>query len=150
MCIRDSFGETFQGISFAVPSSTAKFVYSQLIENGSVVRGYLGAKPEEVRYQMASKGYVPDLNGAVLTEVYKNSPADRAGIRPGDVIRQWNGRTVKQYNSLFQLAERSPPNSTVEVVLIRDGQSLKKNVVVGELQNNTASYFIPRPAPRVR
>lgn len=141
------YGETFQGISFAVPSSTAKFVYGQLIENGSVVRGYLGVKPEEVRYRMAASGYLPDLNGAILTEVYKDSPADLAGFEKGDVIRRWNGRVVKQYNSLFQLAERSPPNSTVEVVLIRDGRSLKKNVVIGALSEHSTQYFYPRPVP---
>ena len=140
------YGETFQGISFAVPSSTAKFVYGQLIENGSVVRGYLGVKPEEVRYRMAASGYLPDLNGAILTEVFQGSPADLAGFEKGDVIRQWNGRSVKRYNSLYQLAERSPPNSTVEVVLIRDGRSRKKNVVIGELPDHSA-YFIPRPVP---
>ena len=141
------YGETFQGISFAVPSTTAKFVYRQLIENGSVVRGYLGVRPEEVRYRMAASGYLPDLNGAILTEVYKDSPADLAGFEKGDVIRQWNGRLVEQYNSLYQLAERSPPNSTVEVVLIRDGRSLKKNVVIGELPDLSANYYIPRPRP---
>ncbi len=144
------YGETFQGISFAVPSSTAEFVYGQLIENGSVVRGYLGVKPEEVRYRMAASGYLPDLNGAVLTVVYKNSPADLAGFKEGDVIRKWNGQAVKQYNSLFQLAERSPPNSTVEVVLIRDGHSLKKNVVIGELPDLSSRYFIPQPTPQVK
>jgi len=141
------YGETFQGISFAVPSSTARFVYRQLIENGSVVRGYLGVLPEEVNYQSAANGIVPDLDGAVLTRVYKNSPADLAGFQEGDVIRQWNGRSVKHYNSLFQLAERSAPNSTVEVVLMRNGRSLKKSVVVGELPDRSARYFIPRPVP---
>jgi len=141
------YGETFQGISFAVPSATAKFVYRQLIENGSVVRGYLGVRPEEVRYRMAASGYLPDLDGAILTEVYQNSPADLAGFEKGDVIRQWNGRLVKRYNSLYQLAERTPPNSTVEVVLIRDGRSLKKNVVIGELPDLSANYYIPRPVP---
>ena len=141
------YGETFQGISFAVPSSTARFVYRQLIENGSVVRGYLGVWPEEVKYQSAASGVLPDLDGAVLTRVYKDSPADLAGFQEGDVIRQWNGRSVKRYNSLFQLAERSAPNSTVEVVLIRNGRSLKKNVVVGLLPDQSSRYYIPRPVP---
>ena len=96
---------------------------------------------------MAATGYLPDLDGAVLTVVYKNSPADLAGFKEGDVIRKWNGQSVKQYNSLFQLAERSPPNSTVEVVLIRDGRSMKKNVVIGELPDLSSKYFIPRPVP---
>jgi len=143
------YGETFQGISFAVPSSTARFVYRQLIQNGAVVRGYLGVWPEEVKYQSAASGVLPDLDGAVLTRIYKNSPADLAGFQKGDVIRQWNGQSVKRYNSLFQLAERSAPNSTVEVVLIRNGQSLKKNVVVGLLPDQSARYFTPRPVSSV-
>jgi serine protease Do len=141
------YGETFQGISFAVPSSTARFVYGQLIKNGSVVRGYLGVWPEEVKYQFTANGELPDLDGAVLTRVYKNSPADLAGFQEGDVIRSWNGRSVKQYNSLFQLAERAAPNSTVEVVLIRNGQSMKKNVVVGQLPDRTSRYISPPRLP---
>lgn len=139
------YGETFQGISFAVPSATAEFVYGQLIKNGSVIRGYLGVSPQEVDYEMAAGGLLPDLDGAVLTDVFRGSPADLAGIQRGDVIRQWNGQPVKRYNSIFQLAERSPPNSTVEVVLLRNGKSIVKQVVVGELPNMTLDRPIRRP-----
>ena len=127
------YGESFQGISFAVPSSTAQFVYKQLIEKGKVVRGYLGVHPREVSHRMAANWSLPDLDGAMLDGVMSDSPADRAGIRGGDVIRSWDGKLIRRYNTLYQLAEMSEPNSTVEVVLIRNGQQLKKEVVVGEL-----------------
>ena len=127
------YGESFQGISFAVPSSTAQFVYQQLIEKGKVVRGYLGVHPREVSHRMAANWSLPDLDGAMLDGVMSDSPADRAGIRGGDVIRSWGGKLIRRYNTLYQMAEMSEPNSTVEVVLIRNGQQLKTEVVVGEL-----------------
>lgn len=127
------YGESFQGISFAVPSATAQFVYRQLIDKGKVVRGYLGVRPREVSHRLAARMALPDLDGAMLDGVMSNSPADLAGIRGGDVIRSWNGKAIRRYNTLYQLAEMSQPNSKVEVVLIRNGQQLKKEVIVGEL-----------------
>ena len=143
------YGESFQGISFAVPSSTAQFVYQQLIEKGKVVRGYLGGTPTEVSHRMAANWSLPDLDGALLERVMSNSPADRAGIRGGDVIRSWGGKMIRRYNTLYQLAAMSEPNSTVEVVLIRNGQQMKKEVVVGELPpvNQTVGAFETREAP---
>jgi serine protease Do len=149
------YGESFQGISFAVPSSTAQFVYRQLIANGQVVRGYLGVHPIEVSHRLAASMTLPDLDGAILRNVVTNSPADLAGILPGDVIRSWNGKSIGRYNTLFQMAEMTQPNSKVEVVLIRNGQQLRKEVVVGELPK-VDDYFdglrskrIPLPTPDI-
>ena len=142
------YGESFQGISFAVPSSTAQFVYQQLIKKGKVVRGYLGVTPAEVSHRLATRMSLPDLDGAVLERVMANSPADHAGIRGGDVIRSWDGKTIRQYNTLYQLAEMSQPNSTVEVVLIRNGQQLRTEVVVGELPQLALGLPV-EPAPSV-
>ena len=129
------FGETFQGISFAVPSRTAIFVYEALKENGKVTRGYLGARPTEVNNRDARRMNLPDLNGAKLTGVVNNSPADRAGIRKNDIIRSWNGMEIKEHNQLYQLAEMTEPNSTVDVTLMRNGQEYQTKVTVGQLPN---------------
>ncbi len=139
------YGESFQGISFAVPSSTAQFVYRQLIENGKVVRGYLGVHPREVSHRLAAHLSLPDLDGAMLEGVMANSPADIAGIRGGDVIRSWDGKAIRRYNTLYQLAEMSEPNSRIEVVLIRNGQQLKKEVVVGELPQPAQTVGVGEP-----
>ena len=127
------FGDTFQGISFAVPSETAKFVYQQLLRNGKVTRGYLGVYPTEVDHFDALRLKMTDLDGAKLARVARDSPAERAGIRQGDIIRSWNGIEVKEFKNLFRLAETTRPDTRVEVTLLRNGQEHLTEVVVGTL-----------------
>ncbi len=127
------FGETFQGISFAVPSATARFVFQQLVENQKVTRGYLGVRPVEVSHDDAVRMQLPDLDGAMLSTVMEGSPAYRAGIRPLDIIRSWGGIPVREFRDLYRLAETTPPNETVTVTLLRSGQEHTTNVTVGRL-----------------
>ncbi len=126
------FGETFQGISFAVPSKTAIFVYNELKEDGRVTRGYLGAVPDAVSFYDSQRFQLPDLNGAKLTSVRRGSPAYRAGIRRNDVIRSWNGTEIKEFRKLYRMAEMTEPYTTVKVTLYRDGLEQQTQVTVGE------------------
>jgi serine protease Do len=125
------FGKTFQGISFAVPSETAKFIYQQILERGEVVRGYLGVRPSEVRHDVAERLNLPDLEGAILVSVERNSPAFAAGLKALDVVRSWNGKPIRSFNNLFRMAEMSQPGSVVEVSLIRDGEERSAQVTIG-------------------
>ena len=124
-------GETFQGIGFAVPSSTARYVVEQLKTNGKVTRGFLGVTPVEVSNSDARRLALPDLNGAKLVHVMADSPAALAGFQSADVIREWNGIPIQDYKTLFRLAEMTPPDSTVSVTLIRGGRELETKVRVG-------------------
>ena len=126
------FGEKFLGISFAVPSATARFVYEQLIEQGSVTRGFLGVIPREVTHRNADQMNLPDLEGALLVRVERGSPADYAGLQQDDVVRSWGDKPIRSYNSLYRMAERSPPGSIVEVSLIRNGIAHLATITVGE------------------
>lgn len=139
------FGDTFQGISFAVPSATAKFVYQQLIQNGRVTRGYLGVVPTEVDHRDAIRMKLPDLDGAKLQEVRFGSPAHRAGIRQWDVIRTWNGVDVKDYKHLFRLAEMTRPDTRVEVSLVRNGKEQLKEVTVGTFPDSPRLFSRQSP-----
>lgn len=127
------FGETFQGISFAVPSATARFVYDQLLKNGNVTRGYLGVYPAEVEYRDAVRMQLPDLDGAKLSRVVPGSPAYHAGIRRNDIIRSWNGMEVKEFKNLFRFAEMTKPRTRVKVSLLRNGEERVTEVTVGTL-----------------
>lgn len=127
------YGDTFQGISFAVPSETAKFVYQQLIQDGKVTRGYLGVIPMQVNHRDAIRLGLPDLDGAKMKSVQYGSPAHLAGIRRWDVIRSWNGVDVKDFKHLFRLAEMTTPDTRVEVSWISNGQEHSADITVGTL-----------------
>lgn len=125
-------GEAFQGISFAVPSAVAKFVAEQLIKQGRVSRGYLGLKPIPVDNRMMKEKRLPDLNGALVTDLKPNTPAAFAGIRNGDVIRKWNNIEVRDYLLLYRYIAMTPPHSNATVEVIRDQKLLSFDVVLGE------------------
>ncbi|MEL7496687.1 MAG: trypsin-like peptidase domain-containing protein [Planctomycetota bacterium] len=127
------FGETFQGISFAVPSSTAKFVYQKLVESGKVERGYLGVYPQQVDQRFASILKLPDLAGAWLSHVEPDTPAWQAGIRRGDIIREWNGKPITDYRELYRLSESTEPNTEVKLTIYRNGKERQSLVTMGIL-----------------
>jgi S1-C subfamily serine protease len=136
------FGKTFQGISFAVPSETARFVYEQILDRGTVVRGFLGVRPKEVTHQNAVRLNLPDLEGALLRQVEPGSPADLAGLQRQDVIRSWNQKPIHSYNSLYRMAERSNPGSVVEVALIRNGEPRSATITIGEAPTPRSMFNI--------
>lgn len=143
------YGKTFQGISFAVPSSTAKFVFEQMVSKRTVVRGYLGVYPRRIDSIMASQMNLPDLEGAAVVRVQPGSPADMAGLQRGDVLRRWNGVPIREYRQVFRYAEASPVGAIAKIDfwrVNRDGVLVESSadVVIGELQpreNSIPSEF---------
>ena len=134
------FGKTFQGISFAVPSSTAEFVFEHLVANQKVRRGYIGLWPGEITEQLATELGLPDLEGAFVQQVTIGSPSYKAGIRQGDILRRWEGAPIQNYRQIFRFAEGTPVSSEVDVDLWRfnnDGKLIEHTarVRVGELQD---------------
>ncbi len=127
------YGDKFQGISFAVPSVQAKFVYEETLEKGYVARGMLGAQPFAVFQDDAAKLGLPDINGALLVSISEDpdSPALIAGLKENDVIRSWNGQFVDDYNKLYRFVSMTEPFSTAEVEFIRDGKNEVVEVQVG-------------------
>ena len=141
------FGKTFQGISFAVPSSTAEFVFEHLVANQKVRRGYLGLTPGEVSEQRAIKLGLPDLEGAYVHQIEADSPAYNADIRRGDILRRWEGVPIQNFRQVFRFAEGTPVGSEVTVDLWRvndEGMVIEHTtkVTVGELRNRSA----PQPS----
>lgn len=133
------YGETFQGISFAVPSKTARFVFDEIVKAGKVKRGYLGVQAVEVNHRFAEILKMPDLYGARLNYVQPLSPAYRAGVKSGDVVRSWNGTLITDHRQLFRMSESTPPNTNVELVLLRNGIERTANVTLGELPSSAES-----------
>jgi serine protease Do len=130
-------GESYQGISFSVPSSVAKQIYERIREEGRVRRAWLGVKPREITPELAVELGLPDRKGAYVIEVPPTisgqpSPAQEAGIQAGDVIRRWDNQPVESRADLFALVAMTKIGSTVEVEVLRSGESLKLPVTVSE------------------
>jgi S1-C subfamily serine protease len=125
------FGEQFQGISFAVPSSIARFVYEQTVEQGYVSRGMLGVRPVPVFQEQVERFQLPDINGAMIYQITPNSPAERAGLQRYDVVRSWNGQPIIDFANLYRYVDMTEPNSKAELVVFRDGEQQTLEVTVG-------------------
>jgi serine protease Do len=123
------------GIGFAIPSNMAKVVMDQLMKTGKVRRGMLGVTIQSVDADLASSLNLPAARGAIVTSVQAGGPAERAGLKRGDVITAINKQPVVDNNSLRNLVASLPPGSTVEVMAQRGGRDQSFQVALAELPN---------------
>jgi serine protease Do len=121
------------GIGFAIPSNMAKAVMDQLLKNGKVRRGMLGVTIQTVNADLASSLNLPAARGAIVTSVAPGGPAEKAGLRRGDVITAINNQPVADNNSLRNLVASMSPGSTVEVTALRNGRDQNFRVALAEL-----------------
>ncbi|GJL57971.1 MAG: MucD protein [Nitrospirales bacterium] len=112
----------YQGVGFAVPTNLAKPVYDSLISNGKVVRGFLGVGIQAVTTDLADSFKLDQSKGALVTNVVPGSPADKAGLKRGDVIVEYQGKPVLDPRNLQHHVIRTTIGTEVEMVVIRDGQ----------------------------
>ncbi len=123
------------GIGFAVPSSIAYSVVSQLIDKGAVSRGYLGIFPQELTQELKKKFGIPDnKKGILVAQVEKDTPADKGGLKEGDVIISFDGKETDNVNKFRIMVAETPIDKTVEIVLIRDKKEKKLSVKLGSLE----------------
>jgi serine protease Do len=125
---------TGQGIGFAIPINLAKGILTQLHEQGKVTRGWLGVQVQQVTPELAKSFGLGSGHGALVADVQANSPAARAGIQHGDVIVEFKGQKIKDVNELPLLVANTPPQTEVEVKLIRHAQEQAVQLKVDELK----------------
>ncbi|MGQ9702295.1 MAG: DegQ family serine endoprotease [bacterium] len=125
------------GIGFAIPVNLAKTVIDELKTKGKVTRGYLGVYIEDLNEDMKEALKLSSLDGVLVNEVIANSPADKAGIKEGDVIIEFGGKKVIDVQSFRLLVASTPPEQTVKLKLIRDGKEMSLNVKIGEMESQT-------------
>jgi serine protease Do len=134
----------YQGAGFAIPSNLAKWVIRQLIETGSVRRAYLGTAIGPVTQELSEELGVPVGSGAFITAVFRDSPADKAGLKPGDVVVEFAGKKVTQPRDLVAEVEIAKIGSRQPMTIVRDGDRVELQVQV-ELQPK--AYGLERPSP---
>ncbi|GJL54801.1 MAG: MucD protein [Nitrospirales bacterium] len=129
----------YMGIGFAIPSRMVKNVMESLIGHGKVIRGWLGVSIQELTYDLAEQFDVPDTAGALVGDVFADSPAGHAGVQRGDIIRRFNGKPVKDPTHLRSLVAETSPNSGVTLSVWRDGEVRELSADIGEMPKDVAS-----------
>ncbi len=126
----------YQGIGFSIPSNTAKWVVSQLLDGGKVQRAYLGVSIKEPDADLARKFGLKLGQGVLVSEVFADSPAAAAGFKVGDVVVSFAGQPTNGSRRLQSIVERCPMGSTQAVTVIRDGKKQTLSVVVKPLPDD--------------
>jgi serine protease DegQ len=120
------------GIGFAIPVSSARSIMEQIIESGSVTRGWIGVEAQEITDELAESFGLPDTEGALIAGVVRGSPADRAGVRPGDVLLSVNGKAVTDPQVMLDLIAELKPEEKAAFRLRRDRSILELQVRIGK------------------
>lgn len=120
------------GIGFAIPVSTARTVLESIITTGSVTRGWIGVEPQDVTPEIAESFGLQQKSGAIVAGVLQGGPADKAGIRPGDILVSVNGEDIGDTTKLLNVVAQIKPGATAKVHVVRKGKELNLNVVIGK------------------
>src|SRR3954463_3300612 len=112
------------GIGFAIPVSTAKMVLEQIVKNGSVTRGWIGVEVQEITPPVAESFKLGSTRGALIAGVLRGGPADKAGVKPGDVLGEMGGKPVSDPAAMLNLVAALPPGAGAKVKLKRQGNDV--------------------------
>lgn len=135
----------FMGVSFAIPIDIAMNVVKQLRTSGKVTSGRIGIQAQEMTAELAKSFGLKDVRGALVTLVEKDSPADKNGIRPGDVILSFNGKPIQTASDLALAVAIAKPGTAVPVQLWRKGAAMMLNVTVAESATERAPVASTAP-----
>lgn len=124
-----------QGIGFAIPINMAKNIISQLRDTGKVTRGYLGIRFQPLTADLAKSFGMKSDKGALIANVEKDTPAEKAGLKAGDVITEYDGKQINESNELPRYVAATPIDKKVPVVVFRDGKKREFSVIITKLKS---------------
>jgi serine protease Do len=134
-----------QGIGFAIPVNMAKEVMPQLKEKGKVTRGWIGVGIQEVTPELAKSFDLREKKGALVSQVFKDGPAEKAGIEQGDIILEFDKKDIKESKDLPRIVAAIPVGKSVPVTLSRNGKIITKDVKVGEMDEKPVAEISKSP-----
>ena len=124
------------GIGFSIPSNSAKIVIDQLIEFGETKRGWLGVRIQDVTKEIADVEKLDEPRGALVASVAPNSPSEKAGVKSGDIILEFNGEKIKQMKELPIIVARTEVGKKVKVKIWRNKKEIIKTITLGRLETS--------------
>jgi serine protease Do len=133
------------GIGFSIPSNSAKLVIDQLIEFGETKRGWLGVRIQDVSQEIADLEKLDKPRGALVASVAKNSPSDKAGIKAGDIILEFNGTPIKEMKELPKIVAATEVGKIVKVKIWRNKKEIIKKIKLGRLETSE-DFKVEKPA----
>ena len=125
------------GIGFAIPASIVKKTMEQIIQSGSVTRGWIGAGVQELTPELAESFKLGSTKGVLITEIIRNSPAEQAGIKTGDILIAIDDQAIDDWNTMLETVANLPPGKVITARLMRNGVATSLPVKIGK-----------RPKPR--
>ena len=120
-----------QGIGFTIPVSLAKKIMEQIIQSGSVTRGWIGVEVQDVTVELADSFNLGTKKGALIAGVLRDAPADKATVKPGDIVVEIEGRPVVDSSTLLNLISDLPPNKDAKIKVFRDQKPINLVVRIG-------------------
>ncbi|WP_440938869.1 Do family serine endopeptidase [Candidatus Pelagibacter sp.] len=124
------------GIGFSIPSNSAKIVIDQLIKFGETKRGWLGVRIQDVTKEIADVEKLDEPRGALVASVAPNSPSEKAGVKSGDIILEFNGEKIKQMKELPIIVARTEVGKKVKVKIWRNKKEIIKTITLGRLETS--------------
>jgi serine protease DegQ len=129
------------GIGFAIPVSQARQVMDQILQTGSVTRGWIGVEVQDISPELAESFKLPTAKGVLIAGVVRGGPADRAGVKPGDVLVEVDGKAVPDSSAMLNVVAGAEPGKAATLKVLRNGNELSIKLTVGKR---------PKPHPRNR
>ncbi|HCY61827.1 MAG TPA: 2-alkenal reductase [Oxalobacteraceae bacterium] len=120
------------GIGFAIPVSTVKTVMDSIISTGQVVRGWIGVEPQDITPELAESFGLSQKTGAIIAGVLRDGPADRAGIRPGDILIAVDGKTIGDTTEMLNLIAQLQPGKKARMTILRKNEQAELEVLIGK------------------
>ncbi len=127
------------GIGFAIPASTAKKVMEQIIKNGAVTRGWIGVAVQDLTPELAESFKLGNVEGVLISEVVRGSPADKAGVKPGDILTTVDDKTLTDSDNMLETVSALTPGKTVPLKLLRNQSEIVLHVKIAKR---------PKPKPQ--
>jgi serine protease Do len=133
----------FEGIGFAIPSNMAAYISRELIARGKVERGWLGVSVQDLTHELSRTMGIEGTRGALVSEVHKASPAEKAGLKQGDVVVAYNGKEIRDASQLRNEAASSPIGREVKVTVLREGKKRELPVRIESMESRAQASALP-------